>query len=133
MRIFVLKFIRGAQTVKDFQWIESILPVRETFPPRTNCIIWYLSYQDTFVWRKITFLWSDSKNWGDSAPLAPPPSHSNAYGQIQHSASPCAIFIFQHITLCYIYLSTHHLVLYFSYTLVAVLRYIRIVLSALPY
>jgi len=24
----------------------------------------YLSYQYTFVWRKITFLWSDSKNWG---------------------------------------------------------------------
>jgi len=24
----------------------------------------YLSYQDTFVWRKIIFLWSDSKNWG---------------------------------------------------------------------
>ena len=22
----------------------------------------YLSYQDTFVWRKIKFLWSDSKN-----------------------------------------------------------------------
>jgi len=32
----------------------------------------YLSYQDTFVWRKITFLWSDSKNWGGLAPLAPP-------------------------------------------------------------
>jgi len=27
-----------------------------------------ISYQDTFVWRKITFLWSDSKNWGAPAP-----------------------------------------------------------------
>jgi len=48
----------------------------------------YLSYQDTFVWRKITFLWSDSKNlnyWnvgGAGAPLAPPfllPMSSNDY------------------------------------------------------
>jgi len=29
----------------------------------------YLSYQDTFVWRKITFLWSDSKNWEVPAPF----------------------------------------------------------------
>ena len=28
----------------------------------------YLSYQDTFVCRKITFLWSDSKNWGGAQP-----------------------------------------------------------------
>jgi len=31
----------------------------------------YLSYQDTFVWRKITFLWSDSKTaWGAEAPFS---------------------------------------------------------------
>jgi len=34
------------------------------------------SYQDIFVWRKITFLWSESKNWGGSVPLAP---YSAAY------------------------------------------------------
>jgi len=37
-----------------------------------NWVGTYLSYQDTFVWRKITFLWSDSKNWGAPVPLAPP-------------------------------------------------------------
>ena len=31
-------------------------------------------YQDPFVWRKITFLWKDSKLWGFS-PLAPPFCH----------------------------------------------------------
>jgi len=31
----------------------------------------YLSYQDTFVWRKITFLWSDSKKWGGGGAPAP--------------------------------------------------------------
>jgi len=25
-------------------------------------------FKDTFVWRKITFLWSDSKNWDAPAP-----------------------------------------------------------------
>ena len=29
----------------------------------------YLSYQDTFVYSKIIFLWSDSKNWGPALPF----------------------------------------------------------------
>jgi len=33
----------------------------------------YLSYQDTFVWSKITLLWSDSKNWGGLYPPILPP------------------------------------------------------------
>jgi len=32
----------------------------------------YLSYRTHFVWRKLTFLWSDSKNWGGLNPLCPP-------------------------------------------------------------
>jgi len=33
----------------------------------------YLSYQDIFVWRKIAFLWSESKNWGVLALPVPLP------------------------------------------------------------
>jgi len=32
----------------------------------------YLSYRTHFLWRKITFLWSDSKNWGGLEPPLPP-------------------------------------------------------------
>jgi len=32
----------------------------------------YLSYRTHFVWRKITFLWSDSKNWEGLSPLCSP-------------------------------------------------------------
>ena len=35
-----------------------------------------VDHQDTFVWRIITFLWSDSKAGGAPAPGAPPASYS---------------------------------------------------------
>jgi len=43
----------------------------------------YLSYQDTFAWRKITFLWSDNKIWGTPAPFLSPmlaPTHLLTHG-----------------------------------------------------
>jgi len=33
-----------------------------------------INHQDTFAWRKITFLWSDSKNWGGEHQLLLPPA-----------------------------------------------------------
>ena len=42
----------------------------------------YSDCQDTFAWRKITFLWKDSKIWGGFSPLAP---LSAAYDLTSHT------------------------------------------------
>jgi len=58
----------------------------------------YLSYRTHFVWTKITFLWNDSKNWGGSAPLAPPILPPMCMHVCMYVRVDCGLFIITNST-----------------------------------